>query len=258
VIRGGRAAGVRARVGMRSVFFPADLVVLSAGGLGTPAILERSGIHCEPRLSVDPVLCVAAPWPGSRQHHEVPMPFVVQRPGYIISPYFDYLSFLFDRRWRRAADGVLALMIKLADSESGRVPARGSRLDKRLTTEDRRRLAEAEALCRDLLVRLGVDPADIFLGTLNAGHPGGMLPLTAADAATLHPARLPANLYVADATLLPHSLGNPPILTILALAKRVARVARAAGDERSRMAKELRIDGKAAIRYSETGRKRAS
>jgi ferredoxin len=252
VIRGGRAAGVRARVGMRSVFFPADLVVLSAGGLGTPAILERSGIHCEPRLFVDPVLCVAAPWPGSRQHHEVPMPFVVQRPGYIISPYFDYLSFLFDRRWRRPADGVLALMIKLADSECGRVSARGSRLDKRLTAEDRRRLAEAEALCRDLLVRLGVDPADIFLGTLNAGHPGGMLPLTAADATTLHPARLPANLYVADATLLPHSLGNPPILTILALAKRVARVARAAGEERSHMAKELRIDGEGASRHTGT------
>ena len=113
----------------------------------------------------------------------------------------------------------------LADSECGRVPARGSRLDKRLTAEDRRRLAEAETLCRDLLVRLGVDPADIFLGTLNAGHPRGMLPLTAADA-TLHPACLPANLYVADATLLPRSLGNPPILTILALARRVARVAR--------------------------------
>ena len=63
-------------------------------------MLERSGIHCEPRLFVDPVLCVAAPWPGCRQHHEVPMPFVVKRPGYIISPYFDYLSFLFDRRWR--------------------------------------------------------------------------------------------------------------------------------------------------------------
>jgi hypothetical protein len=85
-----------------------------------------------------------------------------------------------------------------------------------------------------------------------------MLPLTAADATTLHPARLPANLYVADATLLPHSLGNPPILTILALAKRVARVARAAGEERSHMAKELRIDGEAAIRYSGTWRKRAS
>jgi choline dehydrogenase-like flavoprotein len=227
VIRGGRAVGVRARVGARSVFFPADLVVLSAGGLGTPAILQRSGIACEPRLFVDPVLCVAAPWPGSRQHHEVPMPFVVQRPGYIISPYFDYLSFLFDRRWRHPAEGVLVLMIKLADSGNGSVPAHGSRLDKRLSAEDRRRLAEAEALCRELLVRFGADPADIFLGTLNAGHPGGMLPLTAADAATLHPSRLPANLYVADATLLPRALGNPPILTILAQAKRVARAAQA-------------------------------
>ncbi len=225
VIRGGRAVGVRARIGARTVFFPADLVVLSAGGLGTPPILERSGIRCEPRLFVDPVLCVAAPWPGSRQHREVPMPFVVQRPGFIISPYFDYLSFLFDRRWRRPADGTLTLMIKLADSESGRVPVRGARLDKGLTAEDRRRLAEAEALCRQILVRCGADPADIFLGTLNAGHPGGMLPLTAADAESLHPARLPADLYVADATLLPRSMGNPPILTILALAKRVARAA---------------------------------
>jgi choline dehydrogenase-like flavoprotein len=87
------------------------------------------------------------------QHREVPMPFVVQRPGYIISPYF-------------------------------------------------------------------------------AGHPGGMLPLTAAEAASLHPARLPTNLYVADASLLPRSLGNPPILTLLALAKKVARAALAAAAER--------------------------
>jgi hypothetical protein len=201
-------------------------VVLGAGGLGTPALLERSGIACEPRLFVDPVLCVAAPWPGSRQHREIPMPFVIQRPGYIISPYFDYLSFLFNRRWRRPADGLLTLMIKLADSEQGGVPARGMSLDKTLTAVDRVRLAEAEAICRKMLADFGVDPKSIFLGTLNAGHPGGMLPLTAAEAETLHPERLPANVYVADATLFPRSLGNPPILTILALARRVARVAK--------------------------------
>jgi choline dehydrogenase-like flavoprotein len=72
----------------------------------------------------------------------------------------------------------------------------------------------------------------VFLGTLNAGHPGGMLPFTAAEAASLHPARLPTNLYVADASLLPRSLGNPPILTLLALAKKVARAALAAAAER--------------------------
>jgi hypothetical protein len=38
--------------------------------------------------------------------------------------------------------------------------------------------------------------------------------------------RLPANLYVADASLLPKALGNPPILTIVAMALRVARVLR--------------------------------
>jgi choline dehydrogenase-like flavoprotein len=223
VIEKGRALGVRARVGARSIFFPADLVVLSAGGLGTPVILERSGIGCEPRLFVDPVLCVAAPWPRSMQQHELPMPFVIQRRGYIVSPYFDYLSFLFNRRWRHGAEGILCLMIKLADSELGRVRSGRGGLDKGLTPRDRERLSEAVELCRSILVDFGVDEKAIFLGTLNAGHPGGMLPLGPAEAQTLHPGQLPANLYVADASLFPRSLGNPPILTILALARRVAR-----------------------------------
>ncbi len=58
-----------------------------------------------------------------------------------------------------------------------------------------------------------------------------MLPLTAAEAESLHPGSLPPNLYVAGATLLPHSLGNPPILTIMALARRIGgSCARAAED----------------------------
>ena len=40
----------------------------------------------------------------------------------------------------------------------------------------------------------------------------------------MHSERLPENLYVADATLLPKSLGNPPILTIIAMAKRVSKI----------------------------------
>jgi choline dehydrogenase-like flavoprotein len=51
-----------------------------------------------------------------------------------------------------------------------------------------------------------------------------MLPLTEASAPVVHDDRLPENVFVADATLLPRSLGNPPILTIIALAKRVARI----------------------------------
>jgi choline dehydrogenase-like flavoprotein len=71
----------------------------------------------------------------------------------------------------------------------------------------------------------GVDPASTFTGLLNGGHPGGTLALTEGTAATCHDERLPENVYVADASLLPRALGLPPILTIVALAKRVARLA---------------------------------
>jgi choline dehydrogenase-like flavoprotein len=50
-----------------------------------------------------------------------------------------------------------------------------------------------------------------------------MLPFTAAESRTLHHDRLPGNVYVADASLFPASLGRPPILTIMALAKKIAR-----------------------------------
>src|SRR5690349_9533904 len=65
VIEGGHATGVLAKHGWTRHFFPADLVVLAAGGFGTPVILDNSGIACEPRLFVDPVLCVAARSPKS-------------------------------------------------------------------------------------------------------------------------------------------------------------------------------------------------
>ena len=50
-----------------------------------------------------------------------------------------------------------------------------------------------------------------------------MLPLTQAEAETLHSPLLPENLYVCDATILPQALGLPPMLTIMALAKRIAK-----------------------------------
>ena len=222
VIRDGEALGVEVSNGKRSGFHRADLVVLAAGGFGTPAILRDSGIECEERLFVDPVLCLAARWEGARQDKEIPMPFIVQREHYIISPYFDFLSFYFNREWKFPASDIYSLMIKLADSAEGEV--RGRKIRKGLTEVDKGRLNEGVSLCRDIFRRLGRKDDELFLGTLNAGHPGGMLPLTEREAESFHNDRLPENLYVADATLFPESLGNPPILTIMAMAKRVSKI----------------------------------
>ncbi len=202
--------------------YSADLVVLAAGGLGTPVILEKSGIYCDPTLFVDPVLCVAAPYEGAGMDHQVPMPFLMEQNGYMLSPYMDYLSLFFNKSWRLPAGNILSMMIKLSDSCFG--ASHGKKLDKDLTAADRGRLQAAVADCKAILGKMGIAEEDMFLGTLNAGHPGGMLPLTANEAESFHSPRLPENLYIADATLLPESLGNPPIYTILALAKRVAKV----------------------------------
>jgi hypothetical protein len=115
-------------------------------------------------------------------------------------------------------------MIKLADRSEGSISSHGVR--KILHPEDREKIEEGVALCRKILSRLGIPENKTFLGTVNAGHPGGMLPLTERESRTFHPGVLPENVYVADASLFPNSLGRPPILTIIAMAKRVGRICR--------------------------------
>jgi choline dehydrogenase-like flavoprotein len=221
-VENGKAIGVIAEHAGKHHFYPAELVILAAGGLGTPVVLEQSGIRCQDKLFVDPVLCVAARWDGARQNHELPMPFIIQREHFIISPYFDFLSFFFNRNWRYPAGDIFSLMIKLADAGTGSCGRHGVR--KSLSEMDKINLNEGVKICKTILHKLGIKEPAIFLGTLNAGHPGGMLPLTEKESRTLHPGCLPENLYVADASLFPESLGNPPILTIAAMAKRIARL----------------------------------
>lgn len=225
-VDGKLATGVQAVRAGRREFFPADVVVVAAGGLDTPAILRRSGIRKEGGLFVDPVLCLAGRWDGAGPQGEISMPFVAQQDGYIISPYFDYLSYFFNRRWKRPGAGTLSLMVKLADSSEGSAVQR--KVCKRLTAGDAKKLDEGIQVCRKILLRLGVRESSLALGTVNAGHPGGAVALSGADAESLHPSSLPGNLYVSDASLLPRSLGNPPILTVVALALAVGKRLKAA------------------------------
>jgi choline dehydrogenase-like flavoprotein len=179
VIRDGVADGVSVKVGRRRKFFPADVIVLAAGGFGTPVILEKSGIACESRLFVDPVVCVAAQSKRVSSHKEISMPFIIQREGYIVSPYIDYLSYFFNRAWRYPIDDIISLMIKLADTPKGSIS--NGRFSVELTDADKMKMAEGIVLCREILRRFGVEENGIFFGTMNAGHPGGMLPLTPAS-----------------------------------------------------------------------------
>lgn len=218
---------VNARQGVRKVRFEADMVVLTAGGFGTPVILKNSGIPCEKTLFVDPVLCVAAVRKDFTQSRQLLMPFYSSHDGYMLSPYMDYLSFFFNKDWRYPMKDIISVMIKMSDDSRGTIDAEGIR--KPLTKADHARLADGVEKSLQILEHMGISRKDTFLGTLNAGHPGGMLPLTAQTARSMHDPSLPDNLYVADATILPRSAGMPPILTVMAMALRVAQVIREIG-----------------------------
>ncbi len=214
VIENNRAIGILTHRG----FIPSDLIIVAAGGISTPVLLEKSGIKTDQTFFVDPVLCVAAEYENAYQNKELPMPFAVQRDGYIISPYFDQLSFFFNKHWRMPGKNIISLMIKLADTRCGNPK------NKRLSEKDKHTLDHAVDECKWILSKMGIKPRKTFLGKLNAGHPGGMFPLSMREATSFHSERLPENVYVADASLFPASLGNPPMLTIMAMAKRVSKI----------------------------------
>lgn len=223
LISGNEVTGVEARYHGKKNVWHADLVILAAGGLDTPVILENSGIPCSHTLFVDYVFCVAGVLPGYRQDRQLLMPFLSRQDGYILSPYMDYLSFFFKKNWRHPMGDIVSIMIKLADEETGGISGK-RKIDKRMTETDLRNMKRAVAQCREILKQMGIPKKEQFLGLLNGGHPGGMLPLTAAEKDTLHNPVLPENLYVADATILPEAPGKPPMLTIMALAAKIAEL----------------------------------
>lgn len=219
-ISDGKVKTVYAKIKNKNVNFTADLIFLCAGGLGTPVILNNSGIKCKDSLFVDPLICVAGVSLSFNQDKQMLMPFYSRHEGFILSPYIDYFSFFFDKKWRVPSSDLACIMIKLADEENGYLE--GEKVHKVLSAKDKETFEKAIELCHEILINMGIPKEKHLVGLTAAGHPAGMLPLTESESETLHSPLLPENLYVADATILPKTMGFPPMLTIMALAMKIA------------------------------------
>ncbi len=92
IIENGHAKGVIVGSGSRSRRFESDVVVLAAGGIGTPQILKASGLPAEDRLWVDIVLTLGGVSKGANQLNEPPMVWYTKEEDYILSPYINILS----------------------------------------------------------------------------------------------------------------------------------------------------------------------
>jgi hypothetical protein len=221
-IEGNRAKGVLVIHPLSTERIDADVIVLSAGGIGTAQILKSSGLQAKDNLWVDIVLTVGGIAKGAQMLKEPPMVWFAKKDNYILSPYFDILSYWFHKPWKNVStEDRVGMMIKLADTENGTVNQDGTVI-KSLTNLDRERLEKGKENAEEIMKASGVSGPFVD-GMIHGGHLGGTVPLTKQDVETMHPDMLPENLWVADLSLLPRSQGLPTILTTSALALRVAK-----------------------------------
>jgi choline dehydrogenase-like flavoprotein len=231
IVEGRQAVGVRGRRNNRPFIINAEKVVIAAGGIGTPRILQQSGLSDAGRgMTMDTTVMVYGhasyrgigtepPMTWSYEDNELdvlfstlidpwlmyPIIMAVKGPAYPLTWY----------RWGRT----LGVMIKLKDEISGGIDEDG-RISKGLTKNDRQRLEQAQATARQILLRAGCKADTIFTTPLRGTHPSGTVRLGEMLSNDLETEI--KNLYVCDASVFPEALARPTVLTIIAFAKRLA------------------------------------
>ena len=223
----GRASGVVYRHGGRACQASAPIVVLAGGGIGSPRLLHRSGLHParSPYFS-DPVVAVMGSVDDIDGGAEVPMAAGLQLPDAGITladmtlPGPMYQAFAaqvgrFDRLF--AHRRTLSIMVKIRDQIGGGVGPRW--VSKPLQPADRQKFATGIGLARDVLAATGA--RHVFTSWHFAAHPGGSVRIGAGVDSDL--ATPTGGLYVCDASVIPQAWGLPPTLTLLCLGQRLGQ-----------------------------------
>lgn len=229
IIEKGKVKGIRAQGPDGEVELTADVVVLAAGGLGTPEILLKSGIrNAGTGLFLDLLVDTYGITDGLNQVHEPTMTMVChdfyESKGFILSPLVQHSRFvkfsevgikgLFMRD-----DRTIGILTKIRDECTGQVHPDGS-VSKSVTEKDRQKLNAGAEISQEILKKAGAKYT-LVSKSMGGSHPGGT-----AAIGTVVDEDLQAeidNLFICDASVLPTSSGLPPIVTIVALAKRLAK-----------------------------------
>lgn len=227
----GRVKGVRG-IGLQGemeIF--SDVVILAAGGLGTPVILQQSGVKkAGSNLFVDLLVNTYGITESFNQISEPPMALVdhefYKSKGFILSPYVNHYRMA--RFLEMGVKGLslptnrlIGIMNKISDEPIGHVYPDGT-VSKPVSEKDWMRLKEGSSIASEILIKAGAGPKSISVSKVQGGHPGGTAAIGTVVGKDLQTEV--NNLFVCDASVLPKAPGMPPILTIIALAKWLAKI----------------------------------
>lgn len=233
---GGKAVGVLASGPSGEIRIEADRVILSAGGQGTPPILQRSGLHDAGRgLFADPLWLVVGPADVQGSKYDIPMTAGtnLEQEGIVMTDALSPPLFYAGLHAFNGLQGLsslpkalknytrtLGIMVKVRDGLEGRVNLDES-FSKPLDGDVWAKLNKGAVLAEQILLKAGVKREDLMKTCILAAHPGGTVrigELLDRDCQTEI-----RGCYCMDASVLPEPWGLPPTVTIVALAKRLAK-----------------------------------
>jgi choline dehydrogenase-like flavoprotein len=231
LINQGHATGARVGRGSREFSVYADRVILCAGGIGTPRILQASGIEkAGEGFFTDPMSILLGVSRGKGSFHEMTYTyatsdflgeFIVGTTGATNSLFAQIARLNFASIFRTPYyRHLVGMFVKLCDSPVGKVEP-GGKISKPLTGEDHERMERGIGLAREMMAKSGVRPETIQVARYIGGHPGGTAGIGRVVDRQLKTEV--EGLYVCDASVLPRSAGIPLVLTLVALAKKFAR-----------------------------------
>jgi hypothetical protein len=213
----------------------AETVVLAGNGMGSAMILQASGFsEAGQGVFVDPLVTTYGVYQGPGSIRDIPMScgtFDLLDEGILMADAWDPWPFLFAGMLGAGAGHLranlprmlhyrhtLGILIKIRDRLNGSVAVDG-KVSKPIGDEERRLFARGSELATRILQRAGCDPSTIFTTPPMGANPSGTVRIGELLDTNLQTKI--AGLYACDTSVLPEPDGLPPVLTIIALGKRL-------------------------------------
>ncbi|MBC2716893.1 MAG: GMC family oxidoreductase [Desulfobacteraceae bacterium] len=228
IVENNKAIGVEYRHKKKTIKAYASKVILAAGGIGSPVILRESGIEgVGHNFFFDPLWFIWGKVDRVTSGKGVPMcsRIILEDEGIVLTDHnmphlvkaiFDFQGFKPGKAF--SFSHMVPLQAKVRDGLSGHIGKSGW-VWKGLMDEDKKKLNAGFDHAKKILDNAGAEK--IYKSPLLAAHPGGTVKIGEfldTDLKTEYD-----NLYVCDASVIPHEMGLPPSLTILTLGKRLSK-----------------------------------